>query len=552
MKKRNEYLGKWLAFCLLAISYVLVTAFHEPWLDEAQAWQIAKCASLRDVLFEIPHYEAHPPLWHLLLSLVAKAGVPYELGIKAVAGVAVLLSGALLLFCSPFPWAISFVLPFHYFLFYQYGVVARPYGFLGTTLLLMALLFPARNKHPWLFAGVLAVECLLSAYGIVIAGGIAVAWLWEIFCEKKPWQKVFWTDARILPLLALLCVALYCVWVISPREDTVIEFAKIGQKLLPCFIYTFLIALPDGMILNVLREEGILRYMQIGASEMLTGCILGTFMLLVLLLFSSKRMMKWFVIPYVFLATFSGYVYFAVHHVGIVTLFVISWAWMNWKEEERGWLWKKLMAKVSLNDKDRAKLAMLGKIIAGLFLFMPVFWTISASASDVLKPYYYARETAGFLRENGLEDASILCEWSGSGLEEEDDPWENMNVNVFKTAAALAPYFEGNPFYNFNGGGAQAYITFRTSDAQENREALREWSKKGAPDLIVGTVNLSLLFGEDVKKEDYVVVAKMRPMKFTIWKMLYNVEPYAIKYVYARRDYAESHHLKTYVESPFD
>jgi len=53
--------------CCISLFLALFPRFHEPWFDEAQAWQIAKCASLKDILFTIPHYEGHTPLWHLIL-----------------------------------------------------------------------------------------------------------------------------------------------------------------------------------------------------------------------------------------------------------------------------------------------------------------------------------------------------------------------------------------------------------------------------------------------------------------------------------------------------
>ena len=58
-----------------------VSFFHEPWFDEAQAWAIARSGSLKEILFEIPHYEGHPPLWHLILVPFAKLGAPYELSL---------------------------------------------------------------------------------------------------------------------------------------------------------------------------------------------------------------------------------------------------------------------------------------------------------------------------------------------------------------------------------------------------------------------------------------------------------------------------------------
>ena len=83
-KKRKSFSLGWILFFTFVVAYVLVTAFHEPWFDEAEAWQIAKCADLKTIFFVTPHYEGHPPLWHLILSVFAKSGAPVDLSLKAV------------------------------------------------------------------------------------------------------------------------------------------------------------------------------------------------------------------------------------------------------------------------------------------------------------------------------------------------------------------------------------------------------------------------------------------------------------------------------------
>ena len=116
--KVSSHKIEWMVFVLFSVSLVVVSFFHEPWFDEAQAWQIARCASLRDILFVLPHYEGHPALWHLMLLLPARLGFPYELSLGFFAFVAISLSGWLLLFQSPFPLLVRCLLPFHYFIFY--------------------------------------------------------------------------------------------------------------------------------------------------------------------------------------------------------------------------------------------------------------------------------------------------------------------------------------------------------------------------------------------------------------------------------------------------
>ena len=70
-KKVEDISGKvpeLIACIVYAVGHLLMGLVHEPWYDEAVAWQIARSASVKDILFEIPHYEGHPPLWHLILA----------------------------------------------------------------------------------------------------------------------------------------------------------------------------------------------------------------------------------------------------------------------------------------------------------------------------------------------------------------------------------------------------------------------------------------------------------------------------------------------------
>ncbi|MBP5732670.1 MAG: hypothetical protein J6W66_02420, partial [Lachnospiraceae bacterium] len=169
--KKQSQIIEWLIFAAYAVLLIVIACFHEPWYDEAEAWQMARGASIHDLLFYIPHYEGHPSLWYLILAIPAKLGVPYEFGLKSVAILAALIYGWLFLFKSPFPKLVRYSLPFHYFFFYQYGIISRPYGLSVLCLLLMAMAFKTRNEKPWRFILPMAFLCASSGYGIVLAGG---------------------------------------------------------------------------------------------------------------------------------------------------------------------------------------------------------------------------------------------------------------------------------------------------------------------------------------------------------------------------------------------
>src|SRR5690242_15839774 len=89
-------------------------AHHEPWADEAQAWQLARNLPLHDLFLTNLHYEGHPILWYVLLRILNLGNVSY-VGMHWVCGAIGVASTALFLFASPFPKYLKILLPFTYF-----------------------------------------------------------------------------------------------------------------------------------------------------------------------------------------------------------------------------------------------------------------------------------------------------------------------------------------------------------------------------------------------------------------------------------------------------
>src|SRR4051794_38794536 len=102
---------------LLAIS----ASHHERWMDEAQAWLLAKDVSVKELLVKYLRYEGSPGLWHLILMLPAKLGLPYYT-INMVAACFSALGSWIFLRYAPFPPLIKVLYPFSFFAFFQYGI----------------------------------------------------------------------------------------------------------------------------------------------------------------------------------------------------------------------------------------------------------------------------------------------------------------------------------------------------------------------------------------------------------------------------------------------
>src|SRR5271154_2517499 len=67
--------------CVAAVYSIVLIAIiprHEAWADEAQAWLLARDASLWNLWTHLMHYEGSPGIWQTLLHIVVRIGVPYS------------------------------------------------------------------------------------------------------------------------------------------------------------------------------------------------------------------------------------------------------------------------------------------------------------------------------------------------------------------------------------------------------------------------------------------------------------------------------------------
>ncbi len=542
-----------IVFVLFAISLAVVGIFHEPWFDEAQAWQIARCASLKEILFVIPHYEGHPALWHLMLLLPAKLGFPYEFSLGLFSYVAILLSGWLILFHSSFPKIVKCLLPFHYFVFYQNGVVSRPYGYMTLALMLMALTFKKRNEHPWRFMLSMAFLCALSGYGIVIAGGVALAWTLEI-CAEKQWKlkpSLLIKDGRVISLGALLLLALILIVQIMPRSNTFAFSIERANPVWKCMLYSFFAMIPDASLLNILECEGMPRFSALDPSQFCIAIVLGIIFLIAVYFCSTKRNRSYFFIPYLFFALFTGVVYFSAHHMGISISLIVFWFWVAFEDDKRGKAGQAIFERLKLSEKDANSLKKVGVLLALIPIVMPVIWTAVASLNDIRYDYFNSRGTTKFLKNHGMENVTVLVEWGEVTESDWSDEkfFEKVNaygLDVSVDPVSIMPYFDHNFCINLNGGrDDMAYAAHRFASADESREEFRKLKAMGLPDAIFGHIDLKRIYGEEATGVKYVPVYKITPRYISVWKIFRTFgDSFKSRYIYVREDMLEKYGLE--------
>jgi len=159
-----------LTFCLL-LAWCIPR--HESWFDEAQAWLIARDSALGDLVLRRLHYEGSPALWHILLWSEIRMHVSF-LGMRYIAGCFAALGVFVWLRFNPLPRLISLLLPFTFFIQYQYAVVARSYDLAPLFAFLLMALYQNRKSSPMAFCVVAGLFANCSLHMAAFATGLVL------------------------------------------------------------------------------------------------------------------------------------------------------------------------------------------------------------------------------------------------------------------------------------------------------------------------------------------------------------------------------------------
>jgi hypothetical protein len=180
-----------LAVAVFVVLTTFVASYHEPWRDEADAWLVARDASLGEML-HLAGYAGTPALWYVVEAPFAKAGAPYS----AQRYLHLLLAGAAvgILICrAPFPFVVRLALAFGYFLSFEYAVVARNYS--SGILLCFAVLALDRQRLRLapLYGLAIGLAANASAHFTVFATALLLAFVGDALqpeTDRRVWIGV--------------------------------------------------------------------------------------------------------------------------------------------------------------------------------------------------------------------------------------------------------------------------------------------------------------------------------------------------------------------------
>lgn len=375
------------------VAYITILAhmiaLHEPWADEAQAWQIATHASVSEMFLHALRYEGSPGLWHLVLKGLFNVGFTY-VGIHWFCGIIATLSAAAIIYLSPFPRAVRLTLPFTFFLAFQYAVVARSYVLVPLLLFTMAVLWRSKPIYIAVLLGLLAN---LALHAFAISVGFAAVYAIDLFKTRRGTR-------RELALAAGLLIALYAAALLTvlprPYDLTFIPPFKVaphGVSKIAVYLFISLSSLCKGLA----RPDGLAL----------------TFWPILLIIFAGARH-AYYLLPVATFAAFSGY-YFAFWHAGLLIPTLITILWIAWSSIHRDLVWPPFV------------------ICVAAIIAMQCAWTFYAATHH---GYSSAPATAQFLAPRLDAGETIALTYV-----------DHDELGAY-SSVALAPYFDHPNFLN--------------------------------------------------------------------------------------------------------
>jgi flagellar biogenesis protein FliO len=491
-----------------------ISYFHEPWFDEAQAWLIARDSSLFDMIWNVLRYEGHPPIWYLSLFIPAHLGIPFEIGLKSVNFIFAVLAAGIFIRYSTFPLLVRLLTPFTYFLFYQYGVISRSYSLFMLVLWLIAAAFPKRNERPFLFAILLSLLGGVTAYGMLIAFGIALAWLLEIITEHRKQVpsiskaiKETASDSRFHSLIFTGMIHIFYLAMLWPMPDrhTPQHFdpLTIGDVIFRFF------SVPVGSIFWGDSPETS-AFNNVNIYTVFIG-IVGLFLVAIFFIWAFRKRYPYYVLlPYIVLTLFMSFVYFSPQHSGIYIVFILFAVWIvmnkpaNANPPNQN---KKLFKMFDYAGKCKFPLKKIFIVCLAFFFLIQIYWSFTASINDIRLPYAPYRELASYLKENEIEGKKIFNYYSII----------NHKNAYFTSDMAVLSYFSKNIFYNHNPG--KQHISYAEHRKLNDRHLFEQLNNSEQPDFLIGHNKTLPFYDKLFSLSEYVPVQSF--MGYYMWKDIF-------------------------------
>ena len=294
---------EWTALSLYAALVAYAIPYHEPWADEAQAWQLARNLALPELFRTYIRFEASPGLWHFFLWILIHLHVSY-VGMHWICGAIAVGATAILVFKAPFPRYLKLSLPFTFFLLFQYAVVARNYVLAPLLFFLIAL---AWKKNPALVAVLLGLLANVALHAAAISGGLAIVYLIDQI-RTGALKDASRRRQLLLFSLVLLCFYAFALWTAWPPKELSQHVSIIRAESVSAFAWVAV-----ALLWGIWHPWGLSIVFWIA----IAACL-------------YSRRCLYYLLPVVFFVGFSAIAHCSLWHVGLLIPLLITILWISW------------------------------------------------------------------------------------------------------------------------------------------------------------------------------------------------------------------------------
>lgn len=450
---------------------LFISFYHEKWVDEAQAWFIARDLSVVGIWQQM-HYELTSGLWYFLLHFASY--FRFGLQTETILKILVMLPAIFIIAkYSPFPKWQRVLIIFSFFLAYEYPITGRNYALNISLYIITFWVYIAKKRSDFWLGFFLFLLANSGTIGIISSGVITLFRIVELFWYKKINRKNL--IYLIIPIAGIAIALMQIFPVLDPTEGGSIFKSTRYHVMANAFlagIYPWQL-ITDFNLLGVLAKIREFSYLNIVIASIV-------YIVFTLSIKSKKILAFWLTMSLSILAVFAFKKVGFLRHFGFVWLTMILVYW-----------WE-----LSKNVSGRNNyLAWFKKIIINSSLILLLFATIKVYPSEMVNNFSALKEIGDYLNTQ-KSDYTLVAD------------------SVYGTTLSI---YTNKNYYDLN---AQDYRTFFILNKHYRQSQMMPIDKKPFPE------TKSDIYFLAMNKESFLIKNG--------WKLVFDNEKKTIGYDYPK------------------
>ena len=404
LKKENIF------YLLILILFVALTTIislkHEYWADEAQAWLISRDLNIVNMITKHLHTEGHPFLFYIIIKLFQSIGLNYT-NYHLISILFSSLGVAILLFKSNLKWYLKVLLPFTYFIFFQYTVITRGYCLILLLLSLIATIWEKKNEKCFIYTLLLFLLLSLESYTFLIAGSLFLLWIIDYIKEYKKSKK---HNPKLLVCFAILFLSFLLTTIyIFPRSSDLATSSLVSLSIADSFIYSETLNKVFSLIFNIV--------------------IISVIIYLYLKKIDKQKLLE-LIIIYLPAYLFFRFYYSNYWHAGIFFILLIFIAWIHSLSKEKVF-----------------------NIFILITCLVQIFWSVKSSIFEYKNIYAPSNEIKEFINRYDYKNLKIY-----------GNSYNTVIVNPYYKNNIYSNWYQNYSFYYLNKNNPNIEINYNTEE----------------------------------------------------------------------------------------